>query len=613
MKSKKNRKTIKHIYKINSIKYTKHKSKSKTIKNKKYSHKGGAFLAKGLLKGAMKKDVMGPGLSGESNPGQAPRQGSSLMKSAFSGDKDIKYYFKKGMYALYKVMSSLVTLPIRNLNEVIPPELCKQTTDNNFVCSQSLIQYLLTGSKEDYKKILLDSDKKNCFEFEEDGNKIVKCKQSGGGNIVIGCDKTSIPKFKKNDRVIVLLKDSEKNINQNAAFIELNDKKWLIGTIKNVNNKYTIQIDSGGILERAHTSTDDEINKYDNDWNEFYKEFYNMPNRFLQDLYDIGHKIGDPIIERINKILKFIYKTSGLYKIVQIFTFISGKIWQCYSMLLRMDEHNILFVAMKKIIEKYKKNKFGEKQLNMIVTFNCIVAIYDRYLDGKSIEETLAELDDNYNRIQVAIGKKLKIIQEKLIKFNLYLRKYECPMKKLESFIRPINNIELLKKLLESCNLLLGDEKNYIEIEKEKKETKENRIERIKTCDSIYRQNFALSITPDSTYMHFNIDPEKQTNQCSKICSTNAWAEVIVRYGCFFSKALNGNKNNMTYILMNIVQDMATININNSEDPIIGNIKFILKNIECRSNLRHVIINRINDLNEPKKSKSIEDEGDNDE
>ena len=676
MKSKKNRKTIriklKHKQTIKHI-------RSKTIKNKKYTHKGGAFLAgmvgKSLLKGVAKqgmkqvkaqgkdamkdletqskaaakdpskliaqgqdmlKGMMGP--QGQSSgPGQATsgqssdaRQGSSLMKSSmslkklspFSDDKDIKYYFKKGMYALYTIMSSLVTLPIRNLNEVIPPELCKQTTDNNFVCSQSLIQYLLTGSKEDYKKILIDSDKKDCLELEEDGNKIVKCKKpllggqkiqgQLGGNIVIGCNKNETnPVFKKNDRVIVL----DDTQNANAAHVVLNDKKWFIGTITRLKDEYTIQIDNGGVLSIPFTVENNKMMEYNNDWNDFYKEFYNMPKVVLQDMYDIGHAIGDPIIEKINKIMKIIYKKNGIYKIVKIFSFLSGKIWQCYSMLLKMDQDNVLVVAIKKLVETYKEKKyganhmlgtnkvFGEKKLNTMVTFNCMLMIYDRYLNGKSIDQTLAELDSNNNRIQAAIGKKLIMIQEKLLKFNVYLRKYACPMNKLESFIHNINNKGLLEKMLESLNRLL-DEDNYEVLQGEEKE---KRINRIKSCDAKY--SYDLSIMPDSTYMDFEIDPEKEQPKC-KSCS-NAWAEVVVRYGCFFSKALNGNKNNMTYILINIVQDMATIN--GSNDPIIESITEILKNIECRSNLRKVISNRIDELNgPPKKSKIDEDDGDDD-
>jgi hypothetical protein len=693
MKSKKNRKTIKHIYKINT-KRKLHKSNwiRHTTKNKKYTRGGAAFAkaaakragkrvaaraksegkklvkdvqtqAKGamkdlqaaakdpkalmsqgseMLKGLMSAQGQSPGQAQGQSPGQAQgqspgqaqgqspgqaqgqaqgqaadaRQGASLMKSAmslkkftpagmmlssFSGEKDIKYYFKKGMYALYKVMSSLITIPIRNLDEVIPPELCKKFTDNNFVCSQSMIQYLLTGSKPDYKKILLEKDSKDCTVFDEDGNKIIKCKKPDtiqhGGNIVIGCDAKENPKFKINDRVIVV--DTEQN-NENAAYIELNDTKWLIGTIKGVKDDYAIQIDNGGILNRPHTVTEDQMRIYDNDWNEFYKEFYNIPKLVLKNLYDIIYELGEkyfnPMVERINKIMKLIYKKSGIYQIVKIFSFIYKKVWVCHNMLLQMDKDNILFIALNKLVESYKdKNIWGTKQLNMIVTFNCIVMIYNQYLNGKSIDQTLAILDDNDKRIQLAVGKKLKLMQEKLVKFNLYLRKYECPMNKLKSLIDKINDVELLEKMLESLDKLL-DLDNYEQINGE--DEKENRKKRIQSCDSKY-DNYDLSIIPDSTIMEFEIDPEKQTPTC-KSCSGNAWTEVIVRYGCFFSKSLNGNKNNMTYILMNIVQDMATLN--ESTDGVIQNIKYILKNIECRSNLRKVITTRIEELKTPNKN-----------
>jgi len=722
MKSKKNRKTIKHIYKINS-KRKLHKTNwiRHTTKNKKYTRGGAAALAKiagkrlgkqvaaraksegkklvkdaqkqakgamkdvqtqakgamkdlqtqakgamkdlqaaakdpkalmsqgsEMLKGLMSAQGQSPdqaqgqspdqaqgqspdqsqGQSPDQSQGQSPgqvqgqaqgqaadaRQGASLMKSAmslkkftpagmmlssFSGDKDIKYYFKKGMYALYKVMTSLITIPIRNLDEVIPPELCKKFTDNNFVCSQSMMQYLLTGSKEDYKKILLEKDKKDCTVFDEDGNKVVKCKKPDtiqhGGNIVIGCNEKENPKFKINDRVIVL--NTEQN-NENAAHIVLNDQKWLIGTVTRVKDEYTVQIDNGGILTRPHTVT--QMTKYDNDWKDFYKEFYNIPKLVLQDLYDIIHELGEkyfnPMVEKISQIMKLIYKKSGIYQIVTIFTVVSKKVWVCHNLLLQMDKENILFIALNKLVEKYKEKR-GLKEMETILAFNCIVMIYEEHLKGKSIDGILEELDDKTDRIQLAIGKKLNLMQEKLVKFNLYLRKYECPMNKLKSLIDKINDVELLEKMFESLNKLLDDD-NYAKIDElNEPDEKKQRIKRIELCDSKYG-NYDLSVTPDSTIMNFEIDPEKEVPTC-KSCSVNAWTEVIVRYGCFFSKALVGNGNNMTYILMNIVQDMSTIN--DTKDGIIENIKHILKNIECRSNLREVISNRIQELKTPNK------------
>jgi hypothetical protein len=256
-----------------------------------------------------------------------------------------------------------------------------------------------------------------------------------------------------------------------------------------------------------------------------------------------------------------------------------------------MDKDNVLFIAINNLLERYKEKKYGGKELNMIITFNCIFMIYDQYLNGRSIDETLAELDDNNERLQDAVNKKLKIIQEKLIKFNLYLRKYECPKNKLESLINSVNNPDLLEKMLETCDILLG-ENNYEELPGDETE---KRLNRIKSCDSKY--NYDLTVIPDSIHLDFNLDPEKEPSPCES-CASNKWAEVVIRYGCFFTKALNGSKNNMTYILINIVQDMATLNNseNDEPDPIIVNIKHILKNIECRTDLRKVISERRNEL-----------------
>jgi hypothetical protein len=145
-----------------------------------------------------------------------------------------------------------------------------------------MLQYLFTGSKKDYKKILLDKDKKDCIEFDEDGNRFVKCKKHGGngnynqngGNLIEGCDKSDI-KFKINDRVLVTIEDNEIDINRNASYIEEEGTKWFIGTVIGVKeDNYSIQIDNGGISVTDH----DSIRVYDNDWNDFYDELHKLPD-----------------------------------------------------------------------------------------------------------------------------------------------------------------------------------------------------------------------------------------------------------------------------------------------------------------------------------------------
>ena len=533
-----------------------------------------------------------------------PMSFTKIMPS-LDDERDIKYYFKKGMYSLYKVLRTIISLPIRNLDEAIPPELCKKMTGNAFVCSRTMGEYILTGTKKDYKKMLLEKDQQKCLTLDENGNKIIKCKIEGGfqnsqsheqkGGMIIGCDKTIIPKFKPKERVIVIL-NNEESENMNAEYIELNGVKWFIGTVTIVGDReYTIQIDNGSLITRPHTTNNEEIEKYNNQWKEFYKNLYNLPKIVLQDLYDIGYTLTHPFIKKFNQIMEIMYKKSGLYLIVKLFVFLSKNAWQSFDGLIKMDKDNIYVRSINALVSKYTSANLdfvNDPRLRVKIIFISMTMIYNRYLDKKNIQQTLDLLDDHSERIQYALGSKLKIIQEKIVKFNLYLRKYECPMSKVKSLIENINDSALLEKLLNSCNLLLKKETEYIE-----DDTKEKRKYKTEICDEQLYE-YDLSIVPDSTHLDFNIDPDKETGSCES-CSGNKWAEIIVRYGCFFSYALNGNTNNMTYILINIVEDVATMDsINTDEpDPVVENIKKILQNIECRSNLRKVIRERIELLN----------------
>ena len=542
------------------------------------------------------------------NPQMINPMAFTRIMPSFDDESNIKYYFKKGMYSLYKVLRTIISLPIRNLDEAIPPELCKKMTGNDFVCSQTVAEYVLTGTKKDYKKMLLEKDQQKCLTLDENGNKIIKCKIEGGfqnsqshkqkGGMIIGCDKTIIPKFKPKERVIVVLnnEESRENENMNAEYIELNGVKWFIGTVTIVRERdYTIQIDNGILITRPHTTNNEGIEKYNNQWKEFYKNLYNLPKIVLQDLYDIGYTLTHPFIKKFNQIMEIMYKKSGLYLIVKLFVFLAKNTWQSFDGLIKMDKDNTYVRSINALVSKYTSANLdfvNDPRLRVKIIFISMTMIYHRYLDKKNIQQTLDLLDDHSERIQYTLGAKLKIIQEKLVKFNLFLRKYECPMSKVKSLIENINDSALLEKLLESCDLLLEEETDYIE-----DDTKEKRKNKTEFCDEQLYE-YDLSILPDSTHIDFNIDPDKETGSCES-CSGNKWAEIIVRYGCFFSKALNGNRNNMTYILINIVEDVATMDsINSAEpDPIIENIKKILQNIECRSNLRKVISERIKLLN----------------
>ena len=78
------------------------------------------------------------------------------------------------------------------------------------------------------------------------------------------------------------------------------------------------------------------------------------------------------------------------------------------------------------------------------------------------------------------LNESLILLINKLKKLNIYLRKYLCPIKKIESLIQKINDVRLLEKTLDVCNSLL---KTY-QYDKNSKKS-EDRLEK---CDREYRE-----------------------------------------------------------------------------------------------------------------------------
>ena len=199
----------------------KSKFKSKGINNTK-KMKGGAFLSGAALTklGAMQTAASGTsGTSGKSGSGTSGASGSGTLSLKDLSEMTFTKFVNLSMQAILKIASSITTLPIRNVDELIPPELCKKFA-NPFACSQSVLQYLFIGTKPDNKKVIPDSDKNDCISYDEDGNKIVNCKQKGGtitrkktkynysnlyqygGGMIIGCEnrnnESNINNSKKN-------------------------------------------------------------------------------------------------------------------------------------------------------------------------------------------------------------------------------------------------------------------------------------------------------------------------------------------------------------------------------------------------------------------------------
>jgi hypothetical protein len=424
------------------------KNRNKTIKNKRNRnnknktnkiYKGGlpVMMAASFLKTEagkkMASDMAGKALtSGKEIAGKALTSGKEIAGkagAAISGAvskitpsrSQLLDTINKAFLTLFNVLGAIVSVPVRNLDEIIPNNLCTSFMQNGFVCNQSLLQYLFTGSKSDYKKILIDNDK--CIQYDETGNKIVECK----------------------------------------------------------------------------------------------------------------NKISGGSVGRING---------------------GSMIISC---------------------------KTGEKET------------------PSSPRPRTGSSNLNDSKLNQYIEKKLKLILKKLIKVNLYLRKYECPKDKLESLIKKIGDLKILKKILELCNQLIGTNSYKANMEG---------ISRTKQCDTEYKNmgmeskgsEYILKTKIDTKYLTFFKEDDSEANSDAKSCKSCSmpWVDLFGKYACFVSSSLSGSSNNINYILLSILQDMATIeNEDYNESTVQGiiiNIKGILQNIECRSDLREILKIRIAEL-----------------
>ena len=570
--------TRKHIKKITcKHKYNRNHSKTryKKCKKNKSIYKGGMPLmaVAGLAKKFASSDMAASLMKGISK-GTVSSQALSKIQGEPSApgfldinetDGTIKKMIKQGIIAVGRTFASIFTLPIRNLDELIPEELCKQYVDNKFVCSQRILELLFTGTKKDHRKILPDADKNKCITYNEDGNKIVQCKQEGGyrpekgsynqhggsNEMIIECSKHI--KFNIGDNVMVKCLDDKL-----GEFIQSGKDKWYIGNITSiVSNKYTIKLINGTKEgdEITVTGTDD-IEHYNKEWGDYYTNFEKKKN-YAFKLFGLGN---------VNLIdIKKIYNNASTQIEITL---------DILRNTLTPDEK----VKIKKVMDNYKsdRNSVNGK------LYECTMIILLKS-KNKSIEIMLKYIEVSKKRINTALRKNLNLIEEKLIKVNIYLRKYQCPEDKIKSLISSIKDKELLKKMYEVCNSLLGETAIFNDIQTDK--------ERLETCDTEYNKNSTepLKVNPDARHLGTLIfpNPKLDCKECNKI---NLWAETLGKYMCLFSSTIEGNKNNINYIILNIIRDMSKIVIDTkNEDPIINRITDILKNIECRSNLRKVI------------------------
>jgi hypothetical protein len=435
---RKSKSKVKYIHKTNKTKHTQlnHTQMNHTQMKHTRKYKGGGFLS-ALTKIRSKEPA-------------------TTSTSMFS-DMTFKKFMYLSLVALSKVVASIAIMPIRNVDEIIPPDLCK-TFANPFACSQSVLQYLFTGTKPDHHKVLPESDANDCISYDAESNKIVNCKQKGG--------------------------------------------------------------------------TRSKKNKYN----------YNVPYQYE------GQYGGDGMIIGCNDSNTNSGKGRG----------------------------------------KGRPRNENDNKNKPIVNDNE----YNNENDHEDENEA-----DKKKKIIEDLNQHLNLLLDKLKKLNIYLRKYLCPKRKMTSLIYSINDVTLLEKTLKVCKTLL----NKYEYDQYAK-----RDDRLKKCDSEYNKLKIgeLKVQADTKHLGLLIFP-KDLN-CTDCNTGSLWAEVVGKYYSLFKGSIKGNRNNIYYIIMNIVQDMAKLDTNQN-DEIINEIKNIVTNIECRSNLTQVIKYRIKELKELKDPGQIEE------
>lgn len=590
------------------------------------------------------------GAGGEQSQEEAEREINK--KLALKPSSGVVAVLKDVIKTLITISGSVLSLPVRNLDELIPPELCNKVFKNDVVCTQSMLNFLFSGTKPDHRKILLDenSAKKKCIQYDEKGNKFVQCKKGGytkvkktkpkpktrkqfksffkeltfkglysgkkykGGSgtedkpetkpedkdgysgIIIECKKVRGLTFKVNDRVILKSKKGLLSGDLKGDSYMMGDEKWFIGTVKSIKGSTSfvmeIKIDHGGIVT---CDNEDDMAPYTEEWKHFCDRIYSIfPDKKTR--FSRGLSIFTMPSEMM---IRMFIKLSTNPQ-----TILTG---------LQKDTN----IYANELFEKLKKSKDAAdiKSAEMIKAFDektraifdgmCHIA--DRVVhSGESLEGIFRQIKANEDEFAEAINKKLDVILDKLIKVNLYLRKYECPRKKLQYLLDNVNDKELLKSMLTMCDNLLGKENFYGKEEDNRKRGVE--------CDNLYNKHKRvgmkdLEIDAEAIYtewwrsdleklLPFDIAPE------STKCATckQPWANLLGKYGCLTSSALLGSRSDINYIIMNILLDMSSSQSGlDNNDEIKKNITDILKNIECRSDLRSLIKDRIKELENPKR------------
>jgi hypothetical protein len=188
----------------------------------------------------------------------------------------------------------------------------------------------------------------------------------------------------------------------------------------------------------------------------------------------------------------------------------------------------------------------------------------------------------------------LEHIRKRLVHLNLLLRKYQCPRDKLKSIINRVKDKEMLIKIKDILVTLMKNTSQY----KKSKDADES-LKNRKMCDDLYNQRFieptyeaeeyGLKILPDVKHIRFTTSLIEMLND-SKCDGCSPWDVLMDKYTELVYYSMMGDKKSI-YILVNFLHDIIVIKKyektedNGLVDDVFDDIRYLLENIQCRSDV----------------------------
>jgi hypothetical protein len=419
------------------------------------------------------------------------------------------------------VVGNILGLPFKHIDQIIPENVCKDLVSNPVLCNQNMKEFLFTGSKKDFGKLLDKKDiEEECLTLD-DMNHVVKCKH-------------------KKKSLSSMLDAGMKGLQGLQGGLQGGLQSALETGIKGQGGLQTAEI--GKEEEKKEEEQEEEKGKGQNGGSGTDKK---KPKVFKQDCTE-GETEGKKYVP------------------------IPGK--------------RPLGPELNQAGQGGQGGQGGQEDQG----------------SGNEPEEIKQKM---FRR-----EANLKNIRKHLIKANLLIRKYQCPKDKLKSILKKVKDKELLIKIKGILETLMD---GIPPTQYTKSKNEDDSLKARKKCDDLYNTRFTeptykkkeyeLKIIPDVTHITFStdlFDLFTDTESCP-ICSP--WDTLTEKYFELVNYSMMGDKKSI-YILVNFLHDIIVakkyeIPEQTDADEIFEDIRHILHNIQCRSDVIGILDELIAKMN----------------